>query len=118
MYILVVGPSSCGMCDATSAWSDEQCHVRTQDLNQRNPGPPKWSTTALLLYTKEERQLGPAFHLYWLLDKGGSSTLVVQILGGKCNQGATDSWGGYSLFLFLETLRGKQIQKGNPPTVK
>ena len=36
----VVGPSSCGMWDATSAWFDEQCHVRTQDLNQWNTGPP------------------------------------------------------------------------------
>ena len=30
---LVVGPSSCGMWDAASAWLDEQCHVRTQDSN-------------------------------------------------------------------------------------
>src|SRR3712207_4949693 len=36
----VVGPSSCGMWDATSAWFDEQCHVRAQDSNQRNTGPP------------------------------------------------------------------------------
>ena len=36
----VVGPSSCGMWDAASAWFDEQCHVRAQDLNQRNTGPP------------------------------------------------------------------------------
>ena len=30
----VVGPSSCGMWDAASAWFDEQCHVRAQDSNQ------------------------------------------------------------------------------------
>ena len=36
----VVGSSSCGMWDAASAWSDEQCHVRAQDLNQRDTGPP------------------------------------------------------------------------------
>ena len=36
----VVGPSSSGMWDTASAWFDEQCHVRAQDLNQRNPGPP------------------------------------------------------------------------------
>uniref|UniRef100_A0A9L0RMG5 NADP-retinol dehydrogenase n=1 Tax=Equus caballus TaxID=9796 RepID=A0A9L0RMG5_HORSE len=30
---LAVGPSSCGMWDATSAWLDEQCHVRAQDSN-------------------------------------------------------------------------------------
>ena len=29
----VVGSSSCGMWDAASAWSDEQCHVRAQDSN-------------------------------------------------------------------------------------
>ena len=28
------------MRDAASAWFDEQCHVRAQDLNQRNTGPP------------------------------------------------------------------------------
>ena len=36
----VMGSSSCGMWDAASAWSDEQCHVRAQDSNQRNTGPP------------------------------------------------------------------------------
>ena len=36
---LVVGPSSCGMWDAASAWFDEQCHVCAQDSNQRNTGP-------------------------------------------------------------------------------
>ena len=41
---LVVGPSSCGMWDAASAWPDEQCHVCTQDPNWRNPGPPERST--------------------------------------------------------------------------
>ena len=35
-----VSPSSCGMWDTASAWFDEQCHVRTQDSNQRNTGPP------------------------------------------------------------------------------
>ena len=35
-----MGPSSCGMWDAASAWSDEQWHVRAQDSNQRNTGPP------------------------------------------------------------------------------
>ena len=34
----VVGPSSCGMRDATSAWPDEQCHVHVQDSNQQNTG--------------------------------------------------------------------------------
>ena len=28
------------MWDAASAWLDEQCHVRAQDSNQRNTGPP------------------------------------------------------------------------------
>ena len=36
----VVGPSSCGMWDAASAWFDERCHVHAQDSNQRNTGPP------------------------------------------------------------------------------
>ena len=36
----VVGPSSCGMWDAASAWPDEQCHVCSQDPNQRNTGLP------------------------------------------------------------------------------
>uniref|UniRef100_A0A9L0ITK3 Dolichyl-diphosphooligosaccharide--protein glycosyltransferase subunit 1 n=1 Tax=Equus asinus TaxID=9793 RepID=A0A9L0ITK3_EQUAS len=31
---------SCGTWDAASAWFDEQCHVRAQDSNQRNTGPP------------------------------------------------------------------------------
>ena len=35
-----MGPSSCGMWDAASAWLDEQRHVRTQDSNQQNTGPP------------------------------------------------------------------------------
>ena len=40
-WYIVVGPSSCGMWDAASAWPDEQCHVRAQDSNRRTPGPPK-----------------------------------------------------------------------------
>ena len=40
---LIVGPSSCGMWDAASAWLDEQYHVHAQDPNRRNPGPPKGS---------------------------------------------------------------------------
>ena len=36
----VVTPSSCGMWDTASAWLDERCHVRAQDSNQRNTGPP------------------------------------------------------------------------------
>uniref|UniRef100_A0A9L0SS52 Alkaline ceramidase n=3 Tax=Equus TaxID=9789 RepID=A0A9L0SS52_HORSE len=31
---------SCGMWDAASVWFAEQCHVRAQDSNQRNTGPP------------------------------------------------------------------------------
>ena len=31
---LIVGPSSCGMWDAASAWLDERCHVRAQDPDQ------------------------------------------------------------------------------------
>ena len=38
--IFIVGPSSCGMWDAASAWFDEQCHVCAQDSHQRNTGPP------------------------------------------------------------------------------
>ena len=44
---LVVGPSSCGMWDATSAWFDEQCHVRAQDSNQQNTGLPAAEHTNL-----------------------------------------------------------------------
>ena len=36
----VVGPSTCGMWHAASAWFDEQCHVRAEDSNQGNTGPP------------------------------------------------------------------------------
>ena len=43
----VVGPSSCGMWDAASAWFGEQCHVRTQDSNQRKTGPPAAERTNL-----------------------------------------------------------------------
>ena len=32
-----VGPSSCGMWDAASAWLDKWCHDHTQDSNRRNP---------------------------------------------------------------------------------
>ena len=35
-----MGPSSCGMWDAASAWFDEQCHVRAQYSKQGNTGPP------------------------------------------------------------------------------
>ena len=44
LYILVVGPSSCGMWDITSMWPDECCHVRAQDMNRGNLGPPQESS--------------------------------------------------------------------------
>ena len=43
LYILVVGPSGCGIWDAASAWLDERCHVHAQDLNRWNTGTLKWS---------------------------------------------------------------------------
>ena len=43
IFVLVVGPSSCGMWDAASTGPDEWCHVCTQDLNWWNPGLPKQS---------------------------------------------------------------------------
>ena len=36
----IVGPSSCSMWDAASAWFDEQCHVSAQDSNQWSTGLP------------------------------------------------------------------------------
>ena len=42
-----MGPPSCGIWDAASAWLDEQCHVRAQDSNQRDTGPPAAERTNL-----------------------------------------------------------------------
>ena len=50
----VVGPSSCGMWDAASAWFDEQCHVHAQDSNQWNTGPP--AAERVNLTTRPRRQ--------------------------------------------------------------
>ena len=36
----LVGPSICGMWDTASVGLDEKYHVRAQDSNQRNTGPP------------------------------------------------------------------------------
>ena len=46
LYILVVGPSSCGTWDAFSAWLDERCHAGAQDPNWRNPGPHELNHSA------------------------------------------------------------------------
>ena len=35
---IVVGPCSCGVWDAATAWLGKQCHVHAQNSNQRNPG--------------------------------------------------------------------------------
>ena len=43
VYFSVVGPSSCGMRDAASAWPDERGRVGAQDPNLGNPGPPEQS---------------------------------------------------------------------------
>ena len=43
IYSLVVGPSSCGMWDVSSAWPDQRCHVSAQDPNWQNPGLPQRS---------------------------------------------------------------------------
>ena len=48
----VVGPSSCAMWDAASVWFDGQCHVRAQDSNQRNTGPPAAEHTNLTTWPR------------------------------------------------------------------
>ncbi|XP_044625590.1 DNA fragmentation factor subunit alpha isoform X1 [Equus asinus] len=40
----VAGSSGRAIRDTAPAWPDEQCHIRAQDPNQRNLGPPKQST--------------------------------------------------------------------------
>ena len=57
----VVSPSSCGMWDAASAWVDEQCHVRAQDLNQRNTGPPAAECVNLTTRPRGEPHIPRAF---------------------------------------------------------
>ena len=52
----VVGPSSCGMWDAASAWFKEQCHVCAQDLNQQNTGPPAVECTNLTTWPRGQPQ--------------------------------------------------------------
>lgn len=57
----VVGSSSCGMWDAASAWFDEQCHVRAQDSNQRNTGPPAAERTNLTIRPRGQPPALPWF---------------------------------------------------------
>ena len=45
------------MWDAASAWSDEQCHVRAQDSNQRNTGPPAAERTNLTTRPQGQPQM-------------------------------------------------------------
>src|SRR3712207_7687772 len=66
----VVGPSSCSMWDAASAWFDEQCHVRAQDSNQRNTGPPAAERANLTTRPRgqprsEERRVGKECRSRW-----------------------------------------------------
>ena len=60
----IVGPSSCGMWDAASTWFEEQCHVRAQDSNQRNTGPP-----AVELSNLTTRPRGQSLDISWLTSK-------------------------------------------------
>uniref|UniRef100_A0A9L0TKQ2 Inosine triphosphate pyrophosphatase n=1 Tax=Equus caballus TaxID=9796 RepID=A0A9L0TKQ2_HORSE len=48
---------TCGMWDAASAWSDEQCHVRAQDSNRRNTGPPAAERANLTTRPRGQPQL-------------------------------------------------------------
>ena len=57
----IVGPSSCGMWDAASAWFNEQCHVRAQDLNQQNTEPPAVECTNLTARPRGQPQLSSFF---------------------------------------------------------
>ena len=80
----VVGPPSCGMWDAASAWSDEQCHVHAQDSNQRNTGPPSAECTNLTTQPQDQPQF--------------------IVLFDECGAGA-GSQGGYPYFInFLPKL--------------
>ena len=62
----VVGPPSCGMWDAASAWFDEQCHVRAQDSNQWNTGLPEVERENL---TARPRGQPHKFWIFLLMEK-------------------------------------------------
>ena len=72
----VVGPSSCSMWDAASAWFDEQCHVRAQDLNQRNTGPPAAERTDLTTWPRGQ----PPNSLFWKLSIKGRESSIYPFL--------------------------------------
>ena len=59
----VVGSSSCGMWDAAPAWSDEQCHVRAQDSNRRNTGPPAAERANLTTRPRGQPLITPIFEI-------------------------------------------------------
>ena len=69
---LVVGPSSCGMWDAASAWFDEQCHVRAQDSNQRNTVPPAAEHVNLTTRPPGQPQGGADFWVFTKMPRAWS----------------------------------------------
>ena len=102
---LVVGPFSCGMWDAASAWLDEGCHVRAQDPKRRNPGRPKRSTRT------QSPGHGPAPNCH-----GFDSTVKLKE-GAACGQVApvsreTSPPGGAGCELLLYEGAGIEGEKG------
>ena len=82
----VVGSPSCGMWDAASALSDEQCHVRARDSNRRNTGPPA-AERANLTTRPRGQPLFLLFSLVLPLSRGSVSTLTIfeYLLSAKFN---------------------------------
>ena len=82
----IVGPSSCGMWDATPAWFDEQCHVRAQDSNQWNTGPPAAECANLTTRPRGQPLTAISFHIVLRISKGfkmGSSYVSKNWLRSK-----------------------------------
>ena len=73
----IVGPSSCGMWDAASAWFDEQCHFHARDSKKQNTGPPGAERANL---TTRPRGQPLEMALFCPLSPRAHSSLLTQLL--------------------------------------
>ena len=68
-----MSPSICGMWEAASAWPHEQCHVRVQDSNQRNTGPPAAELVNLTTRPRGQPRSSPLVDFKQLRHRGKQS---------------------------------------------
>ena len=102
VYSFFMGPSSCGMWDAASAWFDEQCHVHAQDSNQRNTGLPAAGRTNLTTWPRGQPRSVNIFNPIKMAGPSDTETVLSIVSPHPCRM---ISMGGFQTQILMDPIK-------------